>query len=454
MLHRVTQLDPRLCGDSLSSSLQYYLHEGLFKMTTKPLEKGLISHYTTSEDKKFYTFTLKKAHWSDGSIITSFDFINSWNELLSPDFPSQNAELLFCIKNGRAIKRGEQPIASLGLKALNETQIEIELEEPYPHLLDILSFSTLAPYKKKGDKLLYSGPFILDSMSNSQIVLKKNPYYYDKKSISLQKVVIFFIDNANTIFYLFKNKQIDVLAYPFVSMPAFISYSNDKSYNEQAIEIPATTYLCFNHSVNTLKDIEIRKNLIASLHSDSFPFINHSLFIKPETFASPQLSTIPLLPITTKKQELTSFPKTLTLRYPQSFPHHELALFIQEKWKRLFGITVKLVKNDTISHLDCLKKRNFEIALTYSYAQYPNIYSILERFKSRSNPKNYISWENKEYQSFLKKNQIKLALNKLQESSLIFPLLHHKKPQIYHKNIKNVQSTPSGVLYLQRIIKE
>lgn len=451
--HRISNFDPRLCGDSLSSSLQYYLHEGLFKMTTIPIESGLSKEYSVSADHKTYTFSLKKARWSNGSLITADDFINSWKQLVSPDFPSPNAELLFCVKNAKAIKYGKKGVETLGLKAINDKTIQIELEYPHPHIIDILSFSTLSPHKTHENQLLFSGPFMIDSMTTTSLILKKNPYYYNKNKIDLEKIEILFVDNPTTAFRLFKNKKIDVLAPPFSSIPPFLPLSDKSPFCHRTEEIPATTFLCFNQSNRHLNCINVRKALISPLQTNMSQVTRYPLFIKPTTFLPSFLSKAPLDQVVTNTSTLKNLPKTLTLRYPQAFPHHELALFIQEFWSRTYGIRIKLIKDNPISHLDALRKKDYDVALFYCYAHYPKAYSILERFSSISNLKNYISWEDQQFFLDLRNKKIDLALSRLQKSHLLFPLLHHKKALFYHKHIKNVHLTPSGALFLQGIKK-
>lgn len=52
-----------------------------------------------SKDRKTYTFTLRRALWSDGKPVTAHDFVFAWKRVLSPETTSEFSYLLFPIRN-------------------------------------------------------------------------------------------------------------------------------------------------------------------------------------------------------------------------------------------------------------------------------------------------------------------------------------------------------------------
>ena len=126
------QKDPRKAGDLTSNSIHFFLHESLMKMGpySKDPELCIAERVELDSNRTTYTFHLGTYKFSNGSPITSYDFVSSWKEILSPDFPCPNIYLFYNIKNARKVKKSELPFEKCGIKALDEKTLQIELEEP------------------------------------------------------------------------------------------------------------------------------------------------------------------------------------------------------------------------------------------------------------------------------------------------------------------------------------
>ena len=94
-------LDPHTSSYSNEAQILSALYEGLFTynpISLKP-EKGLVSSYKISRDKKTWTFMLRDdIRFSDGTPITAETIKKSWLSLLSPETDAPYASLLDCIK--------------------------------------------------------------------------------------------------------------------------------------------------------------------------------------------------------------------------------------------------------------------------------------------------------------------------------------------------------------------
>jgi len=77
------------------------------------------------------TFWLRQdSVWSDGKPVTAHDFVFAWRKAVDPATASQYAFIMYPVKNGEAINRGDLPIESLGVRAVSDDVLEVELENP------------------------------------------------------------------------------------------------------------------------------------------------------------------------------------------------------------------------------------------------------------------------------------------------------------------------------------
>src|SRR6202030_1502795 len=93
-------MDPRKGSEFVGATLHGMLFEGLTRLNSDysvtPAQAKAIE---ISDDRKTYTFHLRKAKWSDGSPVTATDFEKAWKKVLTPDFSAANAPLFYPIKN-------------------------------------------------------------------------------------------------------------------------------------------------------------------------------------------------------------------------------------------------------------------------------------------------------------------------------------------------------------------
>src|SRR5690606_31052205 len=95
-----------------------------------------------SEDGLTYTFKLRDANWSDGTPVTAHDFEYAWKRALDPETASQYAFILYYIKNAEAYNAGEAEADDVGVKALDDKTLEVELERSVPYFLSLTAFAT------------------------------------------------------------------------------------------------------------------------------------------------------------------------------------------------------------------------------------------------------------------------------------------------------------------------
>lgn len=190
-------LDPALADDTASVVAVTNIFEGLLRRSADgSLVPGAAERYESSGDGMVYTFHLREnALWNDEkkTALTADDFVFGFQRLFDPSTNAVNAETLYCIKNARAVHRGEMGVEQLGVQAVDSHTLVIQLEYADLLFLDLLAtpaampcnreffFSTKGKYGLETNMILSNGPYYVKSWSkeedNSYLALRKNTQY-------------------------------------------------------------------------------------------------------------------------------------------------------------------------------------------------------------------------------------------------------------------------------------
>jgi ABC-type oligopeptide transport system substrate-binding subunit len=162
------------------------------------------SKVTSNADGSVWTFQIRKdSKWSDGSPCNARDFEYSWKRQLDPASKAPYAAFLYDLKNGEAFNKGQvTDPGQVGVKAKDDWTLEATLEGPRGYFPVLAAYLAALPghkasIDKHGDKwteagnIVSNGPFVLEAWEhNKQIVLRKNPRFFDAKSVTMDKVII------------------------------------------------------------------------------------------------------------------------------------------------------------------------------------------------------------------------------------------------------------------------
>lgn len=104
-----------------------------------------------NKDNTVWTFHLRPGIiWSDGTPITAEDIVWSWQRLVDPKTASPYASYpgSMRILNGTDIAEGKKAPESLGVKAINDSTLEVTLTQPNAAFLAMLAHPSLVPIDK------------------------------------------------------------------------------------------------------------------------------------------------------------------------------------------------------------------------------------------------------------------------------------------------------------------
>ncbi|MCM3719110.1 peptide ABC transporter substrate-binding protein [Fictibacillus phosphorivorans] len=269
----IPSLDSSQATDSVSFEVLNNVMEGLYRLDkdNKPTP-GVAEKHEVSEDGTVYTFHLNpKATWSDGSKVTANDFVYAWRKALHPDTLSEYAYIMGPIKNANAIQTDGDPlfgkVEELGVKAVDESTLEVTLEAPAPYFLGLTGFGTFYPQKEEfvkqqGDKyaleantLLYNGPFVLNEWKHNEgWQYKKNDKYWDKENVKLDEINVKIVKDVATSVNLYETGQTDITG---LSMEYVDQYKDNEDLYTRG---EATVFfLRLNQKSEALKNVNIRK---------------------------------------------------------------------------------------------------------------------------------------------------------------------------------------------------
>ena len=216
---------------------------------------GLAKKAIVSADGLTWIFTLRDAKWSNGDQITAQDFVYSWRRSLTPKTASPYAYLFSGVKNADAISKGKLPVEQLGIKALDNKTVEISLEKPIAYFKVLMAYPLFGPQNQKvvekyGKKyatnskyMVYSGPFVIKNWTGTsdKWSFQKNPNYWDKKQVKLDKISYKVVSNPNTGYELYQQGKLDMTP---LSSQQVKNYKNSSEFKQYPYSYVA--FLAYN----------------------------------------------------------------------------------------------------------------------------------------------------------------------------------------------------------------
>lgn len=199
-------MDPAISSERSGHTLLAHVFEGLMKwapgedkggeLSRARLVPGMAESYERAEGENggaVYTFHLRPGKWSDGKSVTAQDFVYAWQRSVGGGSSVPYGSLLSCVQGAQAVWDGLAQPADLGVRAVDDATFEVTLERDESWFLELCALPLTAPLRQDaveegGSQWTYdpatyltNGPYRLVSWShNDQLVLEKNPEYYEE----------------------------------------------------------------------------------------------------------------------------------------------------------------------------------------------------------------------------------------------------------------------------------
>lgn len=212
-LDQFPSVDPQLIEETIGSAIARDLFEGLLIQDADGnLIPGVATEWEASNKNQTYTFKLRpEAKWSNGDPVTAHDFVYAWQRAVNPETASPYGWYmeLTSIVNAAEILAGETDPAELGVRAIDDHTLEVDLTKPLPYFPAMTTYATMMPVHKAtieahGAKwtdpanIVSNGAYVLTEMVlNEYNTREKNPMYWDADNVIIEKTTGHIITDAN-----------------------------------------------------------------------------------------------------------------------------------------------------------------------------------------------------------------------------------------------------------------
>ena len=152
------------------------------------------------------TYTLREATWSDGQPVTAGDFAFAWKRCADPANQMSNAYRMSVLANYDDIAAGLADIEELGVKAVDDTTLEVILKQPTAYFNELLCLPAFMPlredvagndssWSKDPQRAVANGPFVFAGYTEGkELILKKNDSYWNKDTVAMDYIVARMLD--------------------------------------------------------------------------------------------------------------------------------------------------------------------------------------------------------------------------------------------------------------------
>ncbi|MGE7869305.1 peptide ABC transporter substrate-binding protein [Bacillus paramycoides] len=276
----IPTMDVTKATDGESMNVMRNVFEGLYTLGEgNKLVPGVAKAYDVSDDKQTYIFHLREdAKWSNGTPVTADDFVFSWKRAVNPDTAAEYGFLFFDIKNAKKINAEGLSVDELGVKAIDKQALEVQLERPVPYFVSLTAFPTFLPineryfaeqgnqYGLETNHILYNGAFKLDNWKHEQgFQLKKNPNYWDAKTVKLSEINFDIVKDKSTEVNLYESGQIDRVG---LTGDFIDKYKDSKEFHKR--EEVTVQFLRLNQKNEVLKNKYSRLAISEAMNKKAF----------------------------------------------------------------------------------------------------------------------------------------------------------------------------------------
>ena len=477
-------LDPHRAEGVPSANILRDLFEGL--TTEAPdgrVVPGVAERWTISSDGLRYRFHLREdARWSNGDPVTAEDFAFSLRRSVDPATGSNYSKVFEPVRNAGEIIAGRLPADALGVAAVDQRTLDIELEHPAPYLLGLLTHSSAYPVHRpsveqhgqafaRAGRLIGNGAYRLDEwVIQSRIALVRNPHYWNDDQTVIERVVYYPSENQASEF---KRYRAGELHWTDVIPKNQVRWIREHLAEEfRASPYLGTYYYGFNLDREPFRDAPaLRKALALAIDRETLtgkllatgelpaygwvpPGIHGYPRVElPWADWSPERRLAEARRLYAEAGYTRERPLRVELRYNTQDDHRKIAIAVAYMWRRALGVETTLINQEWKVFL---QNRRFgrvtEVFRAAWISDYSDPYSFLELFRSDNNL-NDTGYRNPRYDALLadasnepeagrRSALMAQAEAVLLEDLPIAPIYHYVSARLVKPSVRGWQANP------------
>ena len=494
-------IDPSLISSVDGSTYVNHMFENLMKyvptdekadesgnvMMTK-VDLGQAASYEVSDDGLVYTFKIREdAKWSDGEPVKAQDWVYSWQRLVDPNTASDYGYFLDgVVVNAAEIQAGEKDPSELGIKAVDDSTLEITLCQDTPYFIEMCAFASLMPLREDvvsaGDdwatpeKIVCNGPYKLSEWTHDSVIkMVPNDQYYDAANLGPSEIDWYLSADETAILSAYQSGE-----WAFVESFPTDMISSLQDSGDCFIDPYVGTYFLYLNC-DQIKDWRVRAAMVLSVDRDNIVenvsqggqtpatgFVASGILDSTGAdfaFGSSDLGAMyawlsekyPDADLTTYEGKCELAKKlyqeavdegawdtntTIVYNFNTDDTHKAIAEACGQDWSNVLGIKITLANQEWNTYTNGLGEHKFGVARLGWIADYNDPITYLELMVT-GNSYNYGLYSDPDFDA-----AIKTAKATGEGGFPVCPIYYYTN-MYCNKTMKNIGYTPMGYYFLQ-----
>jgi peptide/nickel transport system substrate-binding protein len=301
----ISALDPALAFDTISEPFLALVYQGLVQYGEgTDVLPNLATDWKLSADRRTYTFHLRRGvRFSNGREVVAADFVFSLERNLDPNTASLTESYFEGITGAKEFRAGKNPHVR-GIRAPQSDTLEIELEQPDPSFLYILTVpgdlviprEAVERYGKSfASHPVGTGPYVLTEWRRGvKMRFERNPLFPQANRQYLDAIEVMEGGDSALHLMMFERGELDiadVTEEPGIPVPDFIRVEHTPRWQGliEGVTAAWTEFLSLNTEMAPFDQLKVRQAMNYAIDKDKVVRLLHSTVLPAKGILPPPM---------------------------------------------------------------------------------------------------------------------------------------------------------------------